>query len=119
MVVLGGACSGEVAEAEGLRREIVALLDGMSDEELARRPDAAGYLAAAELQLDRFSDAIAHAERGLEIARATGQMAPTLVPTLGTARFMRGLLAESAAVLESGSRPHASAESSRRSPGRS
>ena len=62
----------------------------------------AGYLAAAELQLDRFSDAIAHAERGLEIARATGQMAPTLVPTLGTARFMRGLLSESAAVLDQG-----------------
>jgi ATP/maltotriose-dependent transcriptional regulator MalT len=101
-VVLGGACSGEVAEAEGLRPEIAALVDGMSDEELARRPDAAGYLAAAELQLDRFDDAIAHAERGLEIARATGQMAPTLVPTLGTARFMRGLLSESAAVLDAG-----------------
>ena len=102
IAVLGGACSGEVTEVEELRREAVGLLDGMSDEELARRPDAAGYLAAAELQLDRFSDAIAHAERGLEIVRATGQMAPTLVPTLGTARFMRGLLSDSVAVLEPG-----------------
>jgi ATP/maltotriose-dependent transcriptional regulator MalT len=102
MVVLGGACSGEIAEAEELRGEIVALLDGMSDDDLARRPDAAGYFAAAELQLDRFADAIAHAERGLEIARATGQMAPTIVPTLGTARFMRGLLSESAVLLDAG-----------------
>jgi ATP/maltotriose-dependent transcriptional regulator MalT len=102
MVILGGACSGQVAQAKSLLAEVVALVDGMPDEELARRPDAAGYLGAAELQLDRFADAISHAERGLEIARATGQMAPTVIPTLGTARFMHGLLAESAGVLEVG-----------------
>ncbi len=102
MVALGGACSGEVAEADRARTEAAALVDGLSDDELARRPDTAGYLGAAELELDRFDEAIAHAERGLEVARATGQMAPTIVPTLGTARFMRGLLAESAAVLEVG-----------------
>ena len=44
IVILGGACSGEIAEAESLLAEVVALVDGMSDEELARRPDAAGYL---------------------------------------------------------------------------
>ena len=103
MVALGGACSGEVAEAQDrARTEVAALVDGLSDDELARRPDTAGYLGAAELELDRFDDAIAHAERGLEVARATGQMAPTIVPTLGTARFMHGLLAESAAVLDVG-----------------
>jgi ATP/maltotriose-dependent transcriptional regulator MalT len=102
MVILGGACSGEIAQAESLLAEVVALVDGMPDEELARRPDAAGYLGAAELQLDRIADAIRHAERGLEVARATGQAAPTLIPTLGTARFMHGLLAESAAVLDVG-----------------
>jgi DNA-binding NarL/FixJ family response regulator len=101
-VVLGSACRGDMDEAEELLPEIAALVDGMSDDELARRPGAAGYLAAAELHLERFDDSISHAERGLEIARATGQMAPTLVPTLGTARFMRGLLSESAAVLDVG-----------------
>jgi ATP/maltotriose-dependent transcriptional regulator MalT len=100
--MLGSTCSGEVAEAQSMLAEVEALVDGMSDDELARRPDAAGYLGAAELHLDRFADAIAHAERGLEIARATGQMVPTVVPTLGTARYMHGLLAESAAVLDIG-----------------
>ena len=60
-----------------------------------RGSDAAGYLATAELYLDRFAEAAAHAERGLEVARATGQHGRRRsIPTLGTARSMRGRLAE-------------------------
>ena len=40
-------------------------MDAMSDEELAGRIDAAAHLAAAELYLDRYEDASAHAERAL------------------------------------------------------
>ena len=85
----------------------------MPDEELARRPDAAGYLGAAELQLDRIADAIAHAERGLEVARATGQMAPDADPDARNRHFMRGLLSEAAEVLDVGVGGGASAGSSR------
>ena len=48
--------------------------------------------SAAEMYLDRFSDAVEHAERGLRVGRATGTtaLAPTLVPVFGTCAWMRG-----------------------------
>ena len=101
-LMLAGAFCGEVAEAEALRPEAEAMLGAMSDDELSQRPEAGGYVAAAELYLDHFAEASAHAERALEVARATGHMSPTLVPTLGTARYMLGKLAESAALLDAG-----------------
>ena len=66
----------------------------MTEDELAGRIDAPAYLAAAELYLDRYDETIAHAERALAVARATGQQFPTLVPTLGSAYLMRGRLVE-------------------------
>ena len=55
------------------RSEAAALVDSLSDDELARRLDAAAWLAGAELYLDRYAEADAHASRALAIARATGQ----------------------------------------------
>ena len=40
-------------------------MDALSDAELATRLGAAGYLATAELYLDRYGEAAEHAGRGL------------------------------------------------------
>jgi ATP/maltotriose-dependent transcriptional regulator MalT len=82
--------------------EAGALVDAMSDEELALRLDAVANLSAAELYLDRFADAGRHAERGLVIAQATGQteISPFLIPVLGTILQMLGNLDEAVAVLD-------------------
>jgi DNA-binding CsgD family transcriptional regulator/tetratricopeptide (TPR) repeat protein len=45
----------------------------LSDSELAPRLEALYYLGWAENYLERYDDAIAHAERGVAIARATGE----------------------------------------------
>ena len=50
--------------------------------------------------LDRFDEACVHAERALLLARATGQIHPTLVPALGAAHMLRGRLAQAAEVLD-------------------
>ena len=82
--VLTLACAfGEpIAAAEGPRAEAAGLLDAMSDEELAARVDAAAHLALAELYLDRYADAGAHAERALAVGRATGKRSPPSCPPL-------------------------------------
>ena len=101
-LTLAQAFCGAGAKAEACRREAAALLDGLSDDELARCLDLAGdTLAAAELYLDRFEDAGRHGERTLAVARATGQ--GQLVPVLfwaGTIRCELGRLQEAADVLE-------------------
>ena len=53
--------------------EAAALVDSLSDDELARHLDAGAWLAGAELYLDRYAEADAHATRALAVARATGQ----------------------------------------------
>ncbi|MET0613881.1 MAG: AAA family ATPase [Thermoleophilaceae bacterium] len=102
--VLALACSftGEIDEAEAHRATAATTVDSMPDEQLAGRIDAPAHLAAAELYLDRYHEAGVHAERALAVGRATGILFPTLVPTIGTAYFMRGRLAESAEVLDGG-----------------
>jgi DNA-binding CsgD family transcriptional regulator len=74
----------------------------MSDEELTARVDAAAYLCSAATFLDRYDDAVAHAERALRLGRAAGHLHPTLIPALGAAHFMRGRLSEAAEVLDAG-----------------
>ena len=102
--VLTLACSFTGAMLLGLldRARAAAIVDAMSDEQLAGRIDAAAHLAAAEIYLDRYFEAGQHAERALAVGRATGILFPTLVPTLGTAYFMRGRLSESADALDGG-----------------
>ena len=102
VLALAGAFAGRVPEAELHRAEAAALVDALPDAALAMRLDAAANLAAAELYLDRYEEATAHAERALRIGRETGQsdIVPVLFPTLGSAARMRGRLAESAELLE-------------------
>jgi ATP/maltotriose-dependent transcriptional regulator MalT len=102
VLTLACAFTGRIDKAEEHRRRAAATVDSMRDDELAGRIDAAAHLGAAELYLDRYHDAGVHAERALAVGRATGILFPTLVPTLGTAYFMRGRLAESADVLDGG-----------------
>jgi ATP/maltotriose-dependent transcriptional regulator MalT len=102
VLTLACAFTGEIEEAERHRARATSIVDAMRDEELAGRIDAAAHLAAAEIYLDRYYEAGVHAERALAVGRATGILFPTLVPTIGTAYFMRGRLAEAAEVLDGG-----------------
>jgi DNA-binding NarL/FixJ family response regulator len=96
------AFAAAVADAADHAAEAAAIVDAMSDAELAARLDAAAFLAGAELYLDRFERAIGHSRRALAIARATGQgeLLPILIPALSTALGARGRLAEAAEVLD-------------------
>ncbi|MGZ5418488.1 MAG: helix-turn-helix transcriptional regulator [Nocardioides sp.] len=98
----GTALCGLVPDAEKYRAEAAALVDGLSDRDLALRLDAAVHLAGAELYLDRFADAGDHAERVIAVARATGQ--PAFVPfafmLLAWVRMLRGELADGAENLD-------------------
>ncbi len=102
--VLALACSftGDIADAERHRGRGAALVDAMGDDGLAGHIDAPAHIAAAEIYLDRYREAAVHAERALAIGRAIGIMFPTLIPTLGTAHFMRGRFREAAEVLDGG-----------------
>jgi DNA-binding CsgD family transcriptional regulator/tetratricopeptide (TPR) repeat protein len=102
ILTLGHAVAGSIAEAQAGYAEASALVRQMTDEELAARVDAAAYLASAATYLDRYDEAVAHAERALELGRAAGRLHPTLLPALGAAHFMRGRLGEAAEVLDAG-----------------
>ena len=98
----GAGLRGATSEAEGYRADAAELVDALSDHELALRLDAAVNLAGAELYLDRFTEARAHAERVVTVARATGQ--PAFVPfafmLLAWPRMLHGELAEGGAMLD-------------------
>jgi DNA-binding CsgD family transcriptional regulator/tetratricopeptide (TPR) repeat protein len=96
------AFTGPVPEAEAYRSVAAALVDALSDDELANRLDALTNLSAADLYLHRYDDATRHADRGLAIARATGQaeVAPFLIPALVTVLHTTGRVAEAAELLD-------------------
>jgi DNA-binding CsgD family transcriptional regulator/tetratricopeptide (TPR) repeat protein len=100
-LVLACALGGRIEEGEEIRARAVPLIEGLSDEQLATRLDSIGALAAAEMYMDHFQDAVDHSERGLRVGRATGTaaLAPTLVPCLGTCSWMLGDLDGGIAVM--------------------
>ena len=102
MPALASAMTGPTDEARAHRAEAAALVDALSDEELSRRPDAAAWLAAAEIYLDLYEDADAHGSRALELARATGGGDPLfrLYPILPRIWYVRGKLADAAELLD-------------------
>jgi DNA-binding NarL/FixJ family response regulator len=65
-------------------------------------PDAAGWLAIAEVYLDLYAEADAHASRALGLARASGQGDPLhrLYPVLPRVWYVRGKLAEATELLD-------------------
>lgn len=66
------------------------------------RLDAAAYLAGAELYLDRYEEAGAHAERAMAVGLATGQseFIPLPYSILGQVKLLRGQLAEASEMLD-------------------
>ena len=103
-LALADSMMGEAARAESNRSEAAALVDSLTDGELARHLEAAAWLAGVELYLDRYAEADAHANRALAVARATGQgeLFLLLVAILGGVWRQRGKLAEAVELLDGG-----------------
>jgi DNA-binding NarL/FixJ family response regulator len=78
------------------------MVDGLSDDELARNLGGLVHLATAEMYLDLFEHSGRHAGRALEVGRATGQgdLFPLIFPMLGTSLWVQGRMAESAEVFD-------------------
>jgi DNA-binding NarL/FixJ family response regulator len=102
MPALSNALSGHTEEALSYHAEAAGLVDGLSDGDLSLRLDAAGWLAAAELYLDLYVEADAHASRVLTLARATSRWDPffRLYQILPRVWYVRGKLAEAADLLD-------------------
>src|SRR6266540_1032976 len=102
MLALADAMTGAAERVEADRSEAAALVDSLSDDELAQRLDAAAWLAGAELYLDRYAEADAHASRALTLGRATGQgeLFLVLYQILGRAWYVRGRLTEATELLD-------------------
>ena len=102
VLAFGSAASGTTAEARAHLSEAAALVADLDDAALALRLDAAANLAGAELYLDRYEEAAAHAERALSVARKTGQSEYIPLPysILGQVRLPRGQLVEATELLD-------------------
>jgi DNA-binding CsgD family transcriptional regulator/tetratricopeptide (TPR) repeat protein len=102
MSAFADAMTGPTDEAQSRRAQGAALVDALSDEELSLRPDAAGWLAIAEVYLDFYAEADAHASRALRLTRETGGGDPLhrLYPVLPRIWYVRGKLAEAAELLD-------------------
>ena len=102
VLAFGGAASGATEQAGTHLLEAAALVADLDDAELALRLDAAANLAGAELYLDRYDEAAAHAERALSVARKTGQSEYIPLPysILGQVNLLRGRLGEAAELLD-------------------
>jgi ATP/maltotriose-dependent transcriptional regulator MalT len=96
------AMTGPTDVALASRAEAAALVDDLSDEELAPRPDTAGWLAIGEVYIDLYAEADVHASRALRIARTTGGGDPLhrLYPVLPRIWYVRGKLTEAAELLD-------------------
>jgi ATP/maltotriose-dependent transcriptional regulator MalT len=103
-LALADSIKGRPDLAEASRSEAAALVDSLSDEELARHLEAAAWLSGVELYLDRYAEGEAHANRALAVARTTGQgeLFLLLAATLGGLLRQRGKLAEAAELLDGG-----------------
>lgn len=103
-LALAASMTGDPDSAEDHRAEAAALVESLSDDEFSRNLDAGAMLAGAELYLDRYVEADAHASRTLAVARATGQGEQflVLVQILGGVWRQRGKLAEAGELLDGG-----------------
>ena len=102
VLAVAEAFSGAIQSADVYCARAALIVGGLSDEEIAPRLDALANLSTAELYLHRWEEASAYAQRGLAIARATGQgeVPPVLVPVLGAALHRSGRVAQSAELLD-------------------
>jgi ATP/maltotriose-dependent transcriptional regulator MalT len=102
MVALGDATRGAGEQAERGVSEAEQVMDALSDGELAARLDAAVWLAAAEFYSDRYTEAEAHIERALAVARASGQGELLLffLYLQGRVLYLRGKLGQGAELMD-------------------
>jgi DNA-binding CsgD family transcriptional regulator len=102
MPAFAAAMTGPTDLARHLRSEAAALVDGLSDAEIAARPHTAGWLAIAEVYLDLYREADDHASRALRLTRETGEGDPLhrLYPVLPRIWYVRGKLAKAAELLD-------------------
>jgi ATP/maltotriose-dependent transcriptional regulator MalT len=102
MPAFANAMTGPIEVARLRRAEAAALVDQLPDDELSVRPHTAGWLAIAEVYLDLYAEADAHASRALALARAGGEGDPLhrLYPVLPRIWYVRGKLAEAAELLD-------------------
>jgi ATP/maltotriose-dependent transcriptional regulator MalT len=101
-LALGEAAAARTAAALQHRDESLERIERMDDAELAARLDAFYYLGWAENYLERYDEAIAHADRGVALARATGQ-GRLLVPLMLQRCYpmeIQGRLAEAREICE-------------------
>jgi ATP/maltotriose-dependent transcriptional regulator MalT len=102
MHALADATTGPTETARSSRSQAAAAVDDLADDELSLRPDAAAWLAAAEIYLDLYAEADAHASRAFELARTTGRGDPLfrLYSILPRIWYVRGKLREAAELLD-------------------
>ncbi|WP_285568014.1 LuxR family transcriptional regulator [Streptomyces sp. RTGN2] len=74
VAAFGEAYEGGMARASTYAAQAAGLLDGLPDDDLTALCEPLGRLGWAEAFLGRFTDAERHADRGLGIARRTGQV---------------------------------------------
>ena len=72
-LALGEAAAGRIAAAREHRDEATRIVDRLSDTELAPRLETLYYLGWAENYLELYDAAAAHADRGVAVARSTGE----------------------------------------------
>src|SRR5512133_808535 len=102
MPALAHSMTGETELARRHRAKAAALVDGLSDDELSLRADAAAWLASAELYLDLYAEADTHASRALKLDRVTARGDPffRVYQILPRIWYVRGKLSESAELLD-------------------
>ena len=99
---LGEVVAGQIQAAREHRELALAQVDRLSDAELAPRLEALYYLGWAENYLEHYDEAIGHVDRGIAIARATGE-GRLLIPMMlvkGYPLEMQGRLAEAIQLCE-------------------
>ncbi|MFH8582331.1 AAA family ATPase [Streptomyces zaomyceticus] len=74
VAAFGEAYEGDTAAASTYAAQAAGLLDGLPDDDLTALCEPLGRLGWAEAFLGRFVDAERHADRGLGIARRSGQI---------------------------------------------
>jgi DNA-binding CsgD family transcriptional regulator/tetratricopeptide (TPR) repeat protein len=91
-----------IAEAHAHHAEATTVIEAMSDEELAQDLNGISWLAPADFYLDHYPEGIEHAERGLAVARATGQsdFFPGLIQALANLLFQSGRPGEASDLLD-------------------
>ncbi|MGW2520690.1 helix-turn-helix transcriptional regulator [Streptomyces sp. NPDC001617] len=74
LIALGEAYEGDMVRARSFARSAAELMDALTDTDLAELCEYLCVLGWTEVFLESYNDAEGHLERGLEIARRTGQV---------------------------------------------